>query len=245
MDNPQTSYILVPNLSTPAGSCLTLDNWAKTGVKAIAFFMDELLIKPGLPLLQRLNSIREYVVWKGEIIFNAMHLTPGETGFKVRSPYDGSVLTLDYSAFIALINQLKPSKLILPASLSLDISKLQTEVFIIKKIKETSSLAYNNEQQAYVIGAKDNLEAAPYMLETDKPAQDGLSGIAYSEEGPLEIHNFMFNQDYSLLSQQCTCQTCVLGLTRAYLHHLFQQTPLLAHRFLIQHNVSFICEKLV
>ena len=40
-------------------------------------------------------------------------------------------------------------------------------------------------------------------------------------------------------SENCSCETCSQGFTRAYFHHLLQHTPLLAQRFLVIHNVFF------
>ncbi len=76
-------------------------------------------------------------------------------------------------------------------------------------------------------------------LESDKPSADALMGIIYGETNNFSLlARDMANQHQPIISY-CTCPTCSQKLTRAYLHHLFQQTPLLCQRFLIQHNAHF------
>lgn len=78
-----------------------------------------------------------------------------------------------------------------------------------------------------------------YVIETDTPAKDGEAGLVYSEEGAFNILDSSMTNDSRLIDQSCQCQTCTQLFTRAYLHHLLQQTPLLAQRYLVQHNVLY------
>lgn len=78
-----------------------------------------------------------------------------------------------------------------------------------------------------------------YLIESDMPARDGMNGIVYSQEGPLHILDTSMTNDSRLIDKACQCQTCRQMFTRAYLHHLLQQTPLLAQRYLIQHNLWY------
>ena len=48
---------------------------------------------------------------------------------------------------------------------------------------------------------------------------------------------------FETIDPECTCPTCSQQFTKAYLHHLLQQTPLLCHRLLIQHNVFWMAKE--
>lgn len=74
---------------------------------------------------------------------------------------------------------------------------------------------------------------------SDLPASDAYQGIFYTQSGGLDILESRFEKDLDLLDSACTCQTCLQGFTRSYLHHLRQHTPLLAQRMMIEHNVFF------
>lgn len=74
---------------------------------------------------------------------------------------------------------------------------------------------------------------------SDLPASDAYQGIFYTQLGSCEILESRFEKDLGLLDEQCRCQTCSQGFTRAYFHHLLQHTPLLAQRMMIEHNVFF------
>jgi queuine/archaeosine tRNA-ribosyltransferase len=55
-------------------------------------------------------------------------------------------------------------------------------------------------------------------------------------EAIADILDESFINDYSILSNNCKCMSCAQGFTKAYLQHLYAQTPLLAHRYLAMHN---------
>ncbi len=76
-------------------------------------------------------------------------------------------------------------------------------------------------------------------LASDVPAQDACQGKLYCQEGIVLLKDDTQRLDFSVIDEQCDCPTCKQQLTRAYLHHLLEHTPLLCQRFLIQHNVSF------
>lgn len=78
-----------------------------------------------------------------------------------------------------------------------------------------------------------------HLIESDTPARDGMNGIVYSQQGPLNILDASMTNDSRLIDDACQCQTCRQMFTRSYLHHLLQQTPLLAQRYLIQHNLWY------
>ncbi|STX29352.1 queuine tRNA-ribosyltransferase [Legionella beliardensis] len=80
-----------------------------------------------------------------------------------------------------------------------------------------------------------------HTVETNRPALDGMMGLFYSREKDeqLTIIAQEMSMDYQTLDNSCQCKTCSAQLTRAYLHHLLGQTPLLAQRYLVQHNLYF------
>lgn len=73
-------------------------------------------------------------------------------------------------------------------------------------------------------------------IESDKPALDGYNGIVYEASGTFCIQDEAQRLQFEIIDTSCACPTCSQGFTRAYLHHLFQHTPLLCQRLLIQHN---------
>jgi queuine tRNA-ribosyltransferase len=91
-----------------------------------------------------------------------------------------------------------------------------------------------NLMQAYEL-----IEHGAQWLESDKPASDALLALVYGETNNFSLlDSDMANQHQPIIAH-CECPTCSQKLTRAYLHHLFLQTPLLCQRFLIQHNAHF------
>ncbi|WP_133127042.1 queuine tRNA-ribosyltransferase [Legionella nagasakiensis] len=79
-------------------------------------------------------------------------------------------------------------------------------------------------------------------LESDKPARDGLQGYVYAHEGDFSLAEPTEATRFEVIDRRCQCPVCRQRLSRAYLHHLLVQTPLLCQRFLIQHNL-FYCQK--
>ncbi len=78
-------------------------------------------------------------------------------------------------------------------------------------------------------------------VESNKPAQDGYDGVIEDEGRIISITDEINRMDNQVIEPHCGCDTCASGFTRAYLHHLFQHTPLLCQRFLIQHHVFQNC----
>ncbi len=73
-------------------------------------------------------------------------------------------------------------------------------------------------------------------IESNRPAQMGLDGLVDAEQGGIDLKDAQYSLDFNLLDSSCSCPTCAQQCTKAYLHHLILHTPLLAQRFLIQHN---------
>ena len=79
-------------------------------------------------------------------------------------------------------------------------------------------------------------------IETNRPARDALQGVVYCAEGECAINDPAMELLFQRLDPACACPTCMTGLTRAYLHHLYAQTPGLCQRFLIQHNAFSVAK---
>jgi queuine tRNA-ribosyltransferase len=81
------------------------------------------------------------------------------------------------------------------------------------------------------------------FIESNEPAYLALQGIVLSANGEINLADDVVNQDFKMIDEMCTCPTCSQQLTQAYLHHLYLHTPLLCQRFLIQHNIHYIQNK--
>lgn len=86
----------------------------------------------------------------------------------------------------------------------------------------------------------ENISFKTTFVETDAIASDACQGKVYCDEGVIDLLEEKYANQFELIQQDCLCPTCKQKLTRAYLHHLLQNTPLLCQRFLIQHNTSFL-----
>lgn len=73
---------------------------------------------------------------------------------------------------------------------------------------------------------------------SDKPitlAQDGK--FIYSQS-ICDISATEYKWQFEPLTKECACPTCKLNLTKAYLHHLWFEVPLLTMRYLAMHNIT-------
>lgn len=77
------------------------------------------------------------------------------------------------------------------------------------------------------------------FMETDAPAKDASLGKVYCSEGEISLQDIHYATEFSVIDSNCQCPTCLQQLSRAYLHHLYEHTPLLCQRFLIQHNIFY------
>lgn len=259
---------LIPILSSKAGSCLTIANWQATGVHTISYYVEDLLIKPGLPLLNQVNNFNEYLPWPGELVFNAHSLVQRSNGnYTLRSAYDGQVIAITVQALAALIAKLQPNKVILPIgslgffeqywrplTSTMTLYLHEDEAKSIKfehyychynqQQELNDFLNYHQDQSLYLMG-EFNLSQAQellrkgYSFESNRAVLDALSGLVYSYAGMFNLLEGKRSTAHQLIENDCSCPTCHQRFTQAYLHHLLQHTPLLAQRYLVQHNVTF------
>ena len=256
--------IHVPALLTPAGLCLTAPNWHEVGVQTGAFCLGELLQKPGLERLMHAPPLAQLLGWEGEIILNASSLRMNRSGlYAHQSRFDGTRMTYSVLEIFHVIAALKPQRVILPHGFYAYDSSLwhalpeHTKVYFpCNDCPTTASSRWFGvmvdsleapeqcEQgvDIYVMADLNRTEVARAAalgvayLENNQPAHDGMNGIMYTAGGDFDLTQAAYAQDFTPLDVSCVCPTCRAGLTRAYLHHFLQHTPLLCQRFLIQHN---------
>ncbi len=118
-----------------------------------------------------------------------------------------------------------------------------------KKTSSTSTLLeqlHQYEDKPYYVAGDLDLPLMAELVkqgvtyvESDRPADDACHGRVYCGEGELAIEQRDLSMQFALIDEHCHCPTCSQQFTRAYLHHLFEQTPLLCQRLLVQHNVHY------
>lgn len=94
-----------------------------------------------------------------------------------------------------------------------------------------------------ICSISSNLHRINFM-QCDEPAKLGMQGVVYHDDTVIDLKPDSMALAFEPIDQSCTCPTCQQQLTKAYLHHLYHNTPLLCQRFLIQHNVHRIQERL-
>lgn len=271
-EKPANQFI--PLVTSTAGGCLTMANWQRTGVDCGAFYLDELLMKPGIAVLQGLTDLKGYYAWPGKVLLNVQMPKQNAQGFyRIRSRYDGEAIDMDPSSLFSLICQLKPDYLVLSATIFPEFEGLRLhfpETIKVCVVAEEFNAfagkfagyyrdfqatecfsdllqALKNQPQPCCLSGdfdRDQLKILAdfkqVWVESDRPANDAMAGRIYDREGVFNLLESDYEYQFHPLAEGCRCDTCAQGLTRAYLHHLLQQTPLLCQRFLIQHNV-WVC----
>lgn len=196
----------IPVLSTPSGRSLTVDNWQEIGINAICYYLDDLLIKPGLAILNSIDNLKHYLGWPSatKLILNATLLAEKEKNiYLIRSPYDGSKILISTQEIISLLNFLQPDYIILPQSFNANnIEQLSENIepvfFASSLFVEKNNMplsAYwqgaditrvdNKFRTTYIFGNfsyKDFIELKKYgidYIESDQPAKDAVNGLLY------------------------------------------------------------------
>lgn len=269
---------MIPVLTTPSGSALTPKNWQEAGVQRGCYYLEALLIKPGLSYLKSLPDWSRYSGWQGEWVLNASMPKQNAEGLYVfRSPYDGTTLTCSLDDIADVILSLQPGQIILPTGFEHVSERLWEQLPKTTKIVvPVQDIKHYHARAVYGIHyvchhANDALDMldqhalkypqfACYLschhsclslerlncqsrfsgeiwVETDMPAKDACFGIVYGKNGSIDIKENVYATQFECIDDACHCPTCQQKLTRAYLHYLFEHTPLLCMRLLIQHNV--------
>lgn len=276
----------IPLATSKAGLCLTPLNWQEVQTYTLSYNLDALIFKPGMEVLKKIQDFSLYSGWSGTIpvptvFLNASQLVANkEGGYRLRSPYDGSLFKLSYLQLLEIIQGIQPHGVLLPPHLLQEYPLLQKNWpsdiipffaadYGLQK-QDTQALLHPDQgiyfhrdpslpfqtfleqlqthsfRPRFVTGSISleqlgclKRKAGVEWIESDEPAARGLQGLVYSSQGDIDLTKNPDSKAFEPIDPSCLCPTCSQQLTKAYLHHLFFQTPLLAQRFLIQHNVYF------
>lgn len=262
--NHQPKFVV--DLSTPAGGCLTSQNWQALGIEYAAYSLAALLVKPGEHCLKQVTDLGCYLAWPQGLVLDASMLSLNKAGhYMIVSSYDGQRLTYTPQQILTLMSKLQPDMVLLPSmTMPWHETLLWTELpDSILPFFATGFGPQRTTTRSYGYYCMDNDEGLPttssplYQItqtveqvatcdfwQSNRPAEDGYHGLLYHSSGVFNILDAMHAEQFTVIDAQCHCPTCQQQFTRAYLHHLFQHTPLLCQRLLIQHNVYYIQQKL-
>lgn len=248
--------IYIPYLSTEAGRCLTAQNWQEVGVQVAAYQLEELLFKPGYAVLERLPSLKAYIGWSHLILLDIqLPYDQHSMSALLRSPYDGSKVHCSVEMVRECITRLQPDGIIFssawdPLLLRPSGDARQDDPFVKGGHEPLSLTLKTSTTDVMVMPLNEKCRDALFHHEhaivlSDKPANDAFQGHIYTKPKAVtsSILASQYAFDFQPLSPSCHCPACEQGLTAAYLHHLFQQTPLLCQRWLIQHNVWMMAQE--
>ena len=186
--------------------------------------------------------------------------------YVLRSPYDGSILSYSLDEIILLIEDLQPDLVILPTGVMHQFKSEGITPFYSPAEQHSTQTAagiyfyYDNKnswsdflatlqrhqgKMCFVAGdlgfeeIQELNKIGIRFIQSDLPAANACQGEIYTAQGPIVLSTTQYADDFELIDNQCSCPTCTQSFTRAYLHHLLAQTPLLCQRLLIQHNLHF------
>lgn len=261
---------MIPVLTTPAGSCLTANNWQEAGVHCVSYYLSFLLVKPGLAYLKSLPDWKYYSGWEGDWVLNASMPSSSAAGqYVFRSTFDGAKMHCSMEDIVEIILHLKPQQVIFPEGFEVtnDATWQQlsttTRLFVparelgqycnrpiyglYYRLENTQDIAAliaqhqaNYPDFDYYISCSAT-QSSEANIESDQPAKDACSGMVYCRDGKIDLRDKIYATQFEPIDSACDCPTCKQQFTRAYLHHLLEHTPLLCQRLLIQHNITRSC----
>lgn len=77
------------------------------------------------------------------------------------------------------------------------------------------------------------------LFDCVSPTRVARHGRIYTYDGPIQIKNARFKQDFTALDIECECYTCK-NYTRTYIHHLLRSKEMLGQTLGSIHNLHFI-----
>lgn len=188
-------------------------------------------------------------------------------GYTLRSEYDGSRTHYSQDDILNLISQLKPEMVIMPhgsRQLWRSLPDSMMPFFFVDDLPDQADRPYGvyfyydttisissliqviqkyQDIPCYVGGElsltlmNELAEHGVQFLSSDIPARDACRGMVYYKDVVFSLMDDDQTTNFNVIDDQCRCPTCVQNMSRAYLHHLLEHTPLLCQRFLIQHNI--------
>ncbi len=225
-------------LTSLAGSILTAANWRASNCSWGVAYLSDLLVKPGYRYLRQLPDLHSHFAWHGQLMLNVTLPKPNtDNQYILKSPYDGSRMSVARDAVLELVSSLNPQYLIVAAG--------EDSVFCCENAEVIHLSSGNGACPRYLqdndmLGQPVELsENNPFWIESDKPAQHGHAGHVYRDDMLIDITSRQYQQQFVPIDTCCQCPICQAKLSLAYLHHIYQHTPLLGQRLLIQHNVFY------
>lgn len=222
-------------INTIEGASLSEHDYALAGVDGLVYSCARLLMRPGKACLQQLRHWRSHSAWSKPIVLDMTCLPTVAERLKIRSDYDGSTSEYTLSEMVDFIRSLAPDyvlctedwKAALLAS-SLAIKPCQTAVHM-----DTSA-------ETFLLGNQTHqaMSAPDTLVVSNAAVSDACKGFFYTADAKIALLDTRCREDFQALAEGCRCETCQQGATRAYLHHLYQHTPLLCHRLIAIHNLS-------
>ncbi|MCE8423934.1 MAG: tRNA-guanine transglycosylase, partial [Candidatus Methanoperedens sp.] len=85
----------------------------------------------------------------------------------------------------------------------------------------------------------DAIESGIDIFDSAFPTRNARHQTLMTGKGAIDIARNKFTLDHVPIEEGCGCYTC-RNYTRAYLHHLFRESELLALRLASIHNLYFI-----
>lgn len=79
------------------------------------------------------------------------------------------------------------------------------------------------------------------MFDCVIPTRNGRKGQVFTWNGPLNVKNATYKEDFRPIDESCGCYAC-RNFTRAYIRHLFQSDEILGLRLGSLHNLYFYHE---
>ncbi len=83
------------------------------------------------------------------------------------------------------------------------------------------------------------VEAGVDIFDSAFPTRNARHQTLMTSRGNIDIARAKFALDFTPIDENCDCYTC-RNYTRAYLHHLFKESELLALRLASIHNLHFM-----
>jgi len=103
-------------------------------------------------------------------------------------------------------------------------------------------LPENKPRYLMGVGKPEDLVEAVHrgvdMFDCVIPTRNGRKGQVFTANGPMNLTNLIFREDFRPIEEDCDCYAC-RTFTRAYLRHLFHAKEILALRLGSLHNLRF------
>ncbi len=185
----------------------------------------KLLPSPGLSILNLMNpGIR----WAGESL-------------RFSASTNGRKISLNMKSLISLLTQfhhvILPKEIVHKVGKNID-DDLKDLLLIGESVMsqcKTADIDYLYGDMPYLDWQKSPKRQV--MIETSTPLLDAKKGLVYDAKDVFDITQRVNRLSLTPLSSRCGCYSCI-HFTRAYFHHLYQKTPLLAIKLLSFHNVK-------